>query len=377
MQVELQTDAVKIPPTFLFGHPTRLADSWRARMECVFQPPAEVLPSHTVVRAEPGTTWLARDRRLSARVPRRLFSSRPLDLSGTMVFDARFDTDQNVAHQISGVMNSILVARRALAPEGGPPRPISVILKANAARYTQDLYNEIGIPVVATDAPVIGDVVRLDDGPSVMRFANGDLVTLKGRATQTMIGRDLPEIDVATGPDEDTPEKLFISRRDARALVNNVEVSRFLAARGFREVYFDGMPTGRQIRLTRHARTVVAIHGAAVAYLAFNPNGLRRPAGDLSGLKLIELFGAGYQVDKYRTMAARLNAHWCAVRGPASPAIVRDLDERKLARSHQAAPFAVDLRALELALDYAERSNDADAEYRMAARLFPEPGPAA
>jgi hypothetical protein len=58
-----------------------------------------------------------------------------------------------------------------------------------------------------------------------------------------------------------------------------------------------------------NARQIVAVHGAALASLAFNQRGLAHKPGDLRGMQLIELFGPGYQVELYRRITVVLNAH--------------------------------------------------------------------
>jgi len=152
----------------------------------------------------------------------------------------------------------------------------------------------------------------------------------------------------------DLPEKVFIARKFTRFLLNEDEITQFLESRGFTKYYFEDIPVSQQWQILANARQVVAIHGAALAAMAFNQRGLARKPGDLSGFQLIELFGPGYQVDVYRRFAAILNAHWCAVRGKITVKVLRDLDERGLSRSHEKSPFVIDPGTVEMALDYSD-----------------------
>ena len=90
--------------------------------------------------------------------------------------------------------------------------------------------------------------------------------------------------------------------------------------------------------------------------MTFNPHGLAQPRGDLSGLRIIELHGAGFFVDFNRRLAAIMNAHWCGVRGRITPEIVRDLDGRGKRQAHHQAAFHIDPKTLEMALKYSAAS---------------------
>ena len=174
-----------------------------------------------------------------------------------------------------------------------------------------ELYRLLGIPVITTDAPVEGRIVSFHSTPVETRV-EGRVIHRGGSDPTDSL---LPEIydghrDVAESGA--TPEKLFVSRKSVRAIINEAEITELLASRGFQKVYFEGIPVSEQRRLFGSAREIVAIHGAAIGFLVFNRHGLERPRGDLGGLRLIELFSAGYNVSMYRRYAAAMNAHWCA-----------------------------------------------------------------
>jgi glycosyl transferase family 61 len=61
-------------------------------------------------------------------------------------------------------------------------------------------------------------------------------------------------------------EKLFVARRGTRALRNHKEVEQFLAARGYSTVYFEDYTIEQQLSLGANARSIVAIHGAAMSF---------------------------------------------------------------------------------------------------------------
>jgi len=138
-----------------------------------------------------------------------------------------------------------------------------------------------------------------------------------------------------------------------RQIENEREITDLLAARGFQKVYFETgeMPVLEQWRTIAQAREIVAIHGAGLTPMVFNPHGLARPTGDLGGLRIVEIFGAGYFVDFNRRLAAVMNARWRGVRGQITPEIIRDMDFRGGGRVHQASSFRIDPQTIEMALD--------------------------
>jgi capsular polysaccharide biosynthesis protein len=65
-------------------------------------------------------------------------------------------------------------------------------------------------------------------------------------------------------------DKIFLARRDWRAIRNHSEVERLLIAHGYTTVYMEDFSILDQISIAKHARDVVAIHGAAMAFLALS-----------------------------------------------------------------------------------------------------------
>lgn len=68
-------------------------------------------------------------------------------------------------------------------------------------------------------------------------------------------------------------------------------------------------------------------------------------------------FSANFTIQTYRHLSATLNGKWCAVRGQTMPETIRSLDfnqNRNVLKSPIKDPFRVDLKSLQLALDYLE-----------------------
>jgi hypothetical protein len=336
--LSIATPPYHLPESILFAYPTRMSASWEILPEKIIKEPLDADPGEIRVVVSHGTSRETRNR---SKNPLRWLAARStLKLSDQFIYDARFETDGNIAHQIQYVAAPVLLARQSLAPVLGAEPEIHVILRSGASGMSQEIHRILGIPVILSDARVEAQIVNVSHESCLTNVAL------------------LPEIfrDRRLGdPIADLPEKVFIARKTTRFLLNDAEISQLLESRGFRKYYFEEIPVAQQWQIVANARQIVAVHGAALASLAFNQRGLTHKPGDRRGLQLIELFSPGYQVDLYRRFAAVLNAHWCAVRGKITPQVVRDLDEKGLARSHEKSPFAIDPGTLEMALDYSEQ----------------------
>lgn len=69
---------------------------------------------------------------------------------------------------------------------------------------------------------------------------------------------------------------LYISRKDApsRRVINEEEVVKYLAARGFEVLELSSLPLREQIRAFSQARTVIGPHGSGLTNLMFGPDNL-------------------------------------------------------------------------------------------------------
>jgi hypothetical protein len=344
-----------MPASVMFAHRTGAAESYMALPEVIYQCTRYVSGGQVTIQVGTGNTSdLGLPPR--SRNPLRILKRRKtIEFPGRLLFDSRYEIDWNIAHLVGNVAVRVLLARKDISAHLGRDVEINVILRERASRMAVALYEQLGIPIIQTDCQVLGELVRFTDAELTTRIQRR-AVPGGFFASNALLAEIFPGFLLPGPPDDDRPERIFIARRGARRILNEKQVADFLAARGFVMFHFEDLAMGEQIRLCRHARVIVGIHGAAMVHMAFNGNGLSRPPGDLGGLRIIELFGAGYVVDMYRRYAAILNAHWCAVRGQVTPEIIRDLDVNGSARAHSLTPFRIDLEALEMALEYSERA---------------------
>ncbi len=353
MEIKIQVNSYTIPNGITFAHSTRMADSWTSHSECIIMPEKEVGSNELSVNVFEGNTDQLRLERPTKNPIRLLHRYRNLDMNGKFIFDARYEIDTNVGHYIVDTIPKILTVKECLSKKIGREVDIYAILREQPRKMALDVFEALGIPVIATEANIRGSIVsmtgiktkesedkRIDDGGALMV---GNLKDIYSNFRKKLIANRATE-----------SEKIFISRKFTRTIENESEINGILSDHGFKRYYFETgeLSIQEQWQIVSQAKEIVAIHGAGMSPLIFNMNGIMRESGDLSGLRVIELYGAGYFVDWNRRLAAVMNAHWCGVRGKITPQIVRDLDDGKGGRIHESSSFRIDPNTLKLALKH-------------------------
>ena len=343
-----QITECRVPDAIMFGYPTRLVDSWTPAPERILLPGYLDPGRQLDFRLGEGVTYRSfgptgeLDRSFKRIVRDWLARWSPVRrVEGTVVCDSRPLYEGNLAHLTYAIVPRVLLCRELIRKHTGRDVPLTVVFRKRAHPLARKLMDYLHIPAIYTDAYVRGTTIEVDCGPTY-----SSIVIYDPRLF------DFP-ID---GYETSTPDKIFISRRGPRSLINDDDVSDYLRSRGFVRFTFEDLSLNMQFSLMRNAREVVAIHGAALGGLVFNRHGVGPEARPGDGVRLIELFGAGYIVRPYRHLAARYNGTWAAVRGQLTSRIVRDLDEDAKPRSHASTPFRIHIESLQEALDLVSRA---------------------
>jgi hypothetical protein len=316
---------IEIPASSMFTYPTRLSDTWMPAIQRVLLPQLQV--------RRPEIKFIGRSRSIStagtsasnligSAFKRALQKVRPsIDIGSDYLFDARYDTDSNVAHVLCNIASMVLAIRNECPG-------IRVILRSNATSMARSVFALLKLSTLCTDKSVVGNVV-------IPRLATGE--RFEGHLySESFTGASF-EYYIP-----DTPKKIFISRRGARYLINEDQVEQFLKPFGFKKIYFEDIPLNQQWSLAKNASAIVGIHGAALSSILFNTN----------AVKLIELFHPGYVVNGYRIIVSSVGGTWCGVSGQYPPDIIRRLDYEKKTRYFALEPLRVDITSLEMAIDY-------------------------
>ncbi len=230
---------VRIAPSKVFTFPTRLADAWVAGGLEIHLPAYSLKRPSLALTLRSGST---NSQQIGFRTLAKYFYARlapKISISGTHVFDARFDTDGNVAHVLLNVGPAVLHSKETFGN-------VTVIVKSNASAMGREAYRLLGCSVLSTDRDV--------HGPAIVPPDTRNGAYLAWYATL------FAPIEIAE-PRGGAPERVFIARKGPRRLVNEEQVAQTLERYGFHKVYFEDIPLAQQWWIARNAKAIVGIHG--------------------------------------------------------------------------------------------------------------------
>lgn len=331
-EITIQSKAVHLAAAQLYAYPTRLISAWNPMPMQIYLPESwqkvaqiEIAIAPGIARVSPPQSFkgLVRQRLLNPSLnPFRPSQSAPLELPETYLYDHRYDADSNIAHVLTNAATRLLTTQ-AQFPD---LPPITVVLRGNAVPMARKAYELLGIPVLCTDRAVRGRLVKVSE--SFQGAYEWSYSQLFGQHS-------------FSGYAQETPDRVFIARKGDRSLLNEAAVEDLLTQYGFVKFYYEDIPLQQQWSISRNAKAVVGIHGAALSSLVFNT----------SQVKLLELFHPGYVVDMYRNLVAAVGGNWAGVIGQLRPEVVRDLDFKQQARSFARARALIDLGCLRMGLE--------------------------
>jgi Glycosyltransferase 61 len=321
--------SISVAQSKIFTHPTRLADCWVPAIQEINLPGYQLTrPKIEIVVEESRTGLLGRSRninslknyKLALKSVRKKFLS-AIQLNDRYLFDSRYEIDSNISHLLDNVVPAVLLARQTFPS-------LVVIMRSKATTMAKTVFDLLRIPIICTDADVIGRSVVVNQAGQEW-FSGAGLYS----SVFDMISFD--------GYKKGTPERIFISRRRTRTLLNEAEVEGALRQRGFEKVYFEDIPICEQWSLARNAKAIVGIHGAALNSNVFNRN----------AVKVVELFHPGYVLNFYRHLTNAVGGTWRGVTGKLPPDIIRRLDYKNEEVFYQNQPMRIHITSLRMALD--------------------------
>jgi len=179
-------------------------------------------------------------------------------LAGRTLFLGTAEAHANYYHFLLDFMPRLLMARHAW---GGWDGVDHILLEQGTLPFFSELLAAAGVPVsrvIPMDASshfVCDELVVPDDTASEFYVNPGRIGLL----------RTLPSRGAGRG------ERIFLSRRTARVrrLLNEAALAEGLAKLGYAEVTMDGLSVAEQHAILASARSIVAVHGAAMANLVF------------------------------------------------------------------------------------------------------------
>jgi hypothetical protein len=316
--------SISVAPSTIFTYPTRLADSWTPAIQEIHLPGYEVTRPEIEIAIRAGSTRSLRIRRANSlkghlKALYKRFVPQ-IQMHNDYIYDSRYEIDDNIAHVLDSVVSAVLAARKTY-PD------ITVILRAKASAMARDVFKLLGIPIICTNAEVTGSLILLKQ-PGRDRFYGDGLY-----------GSLFNDVEFE-GYERTTAERIFISRKNTRRLLNEVEVEELLKQYGYQKVYFEDIPICKQWSMIRNAKAIVGIHGAALSTLLFSRN----------NVKMIELFHPGFLINWCRHMTNAVGGKWCGVTGQLPPDIIKHLDYNGKAKHFAFHDTRIDITSLRMAL---------------------------
>jgi len=317
--IVLHNPPITVAASRMFTYPTRLASAWKPDIMEINLRESQLKSSDTEISIrQESTRTIPNSSNIYRKIYRKL--APPMQIDGEYILDSRYEIDGNIAHIITGVAPRLLAAQKICDR-------ITLVLRSNATLMAKNIYKLLGASILCTDKDINGKLVLADDQSQGAYEACYN--TLFGELT-------------FEGFNPQTAEKVFISRKGTRSLINETEVEQTLQAYGFKKYYFEEIPISEQWSVARNAKVIVGMHGAALSNLVFNSN----------KVKLLELFHPGYVVDMYRNIANAVGGSWCGVSGQITKDVIGKLDFKQEARAFAEKRTKIDINYLRMALEY-------------------------
>jgi capsular polysaccharide biosynthesis protein len=315
----LHNPLLTVAASKMFTYPTRLTSAWKPDIMEINLPEYQLKrPDIEISIRQESTRTVPNRSNIYRKIYRKL--APPMQIDGEYILDSRYETDGNIAHILTGVVPRLLAAKKICDR-------VTLVLRSNANNMAKNVYKLLGLSILCTDKDINGKLVLADDHS--LGAYEACYNALFGELT--FEGFNAP-----------TAEKVFISRKGTRNLINESEVEQTLQAYGFKKYYFEDIPISKQWSVARNAKVIVGMHGAALSSLVFNSN----------KVKLIELFYPGHVVDMYRNMANAVGGTGCGVSGKITEDVIGKLDFKQEARAFAGTRTQIDINSLRMALEY-------------------------
>lgn len=316
----------------MIGHPSRFRNIWAPEPEHMILSEEYLKEQNVEVRVRQGVSAHVLEQRPQSRRAKVRFALESLQSSGKKdfgnqtVYDARFEFNGNIAHLIGSHLANLGFAKKEL---NIGPGDCMIVLEKNASEMAHRFFEFVGYETTESNVRIQGHLLEVE----VDRLENYLLAPYV---------RYLEPPQVKPGG----VERLFLSRLSSRKIENEEEIWNHLKPLGFERYYFEEQPLERQWSLIRDAKEIVAIHGAALGYLATKGVGTSN-----SDYNMLEVFSPGLVADIFRKTTAVIGGRWSCCRGRVDSAFVKGVEESDDVKSMDGANFYLDPQTFERALN--------------------------
>lgn len=180
----------------------------------------------------------------------------PVPLSG-YYFDTRCCDPNNIAHIMMTIAPACLKVRSILGPD------VKFVFRPMKQIFV-DLLHELSINPVISRRALCGRRVDL----RVIRIlSQNDVLNVYDSPPIVWLDNTMEQFNIRQIEGYD---KIYLARQDARSITNSAALEVILKERGYTTVYMENFSITRQMEIAASARHVVAVHGAAMGFLALN-----------------------------------------------------------------------------------------------------------
>lgn len=255
---------------------------------------------------------------------------------GKVVFDFRPYSPNNWAHFLNDHLALLAITLEEFDLQ---LEDIYAILPLDTAGYIQNLCRMCGIAFTCTDATVSAYGVKVTLSSFI--HIRGIRVAWMQKA-QNPVTQFLGTQDIKPGSDT---QRVYLSRKKTRNIKNDDEVMSLLDGFGFKRVFMEELSVEAQLTLLMKSAVIVAVHGAALAPLAYKSNATK-------DTKLIEIFPVGHVNNNFRCIADQIGAEWIGVLGRTEKFNIPHIyDLATPYMKHSLAAFDVDVDSVRTALE--------------------------
>lgn len=297
--IEIELPPFNVPEAFLFGPKSRLTDKWVPIVEKI------VLPSTSTVRGKLSILVNANSiEKVNYSDEYLQVGKNSKDQQARMTCDMRMHFPQNWAHTLTNhiPMAKIVtnVAKRLNLP------PVIFILPKKLPQYCKDAFSIFGLEIVTSDKVFTENNITIKCDPWIAI-----------RGIRHMIAEQYANLLSSIVAGTSISEKIYISRRDTRSILNENELFMYLDDLGFKRIYPEDYSVLEQLSLFRYAHNVVAISGAGLAPILWGKSDENR--------KIVELFQPSNMTNVWRVVAEQKKWKWVGVRGKLWPSFCKHI----------------------------------------------------
>jgi len=219
----------------LFCYPTNLLDTWKSKMQVsdlksfnIFGSSAEIITYEGVTKTF-SSLHLKNNLSIYSTLKKRgksIYenSLNTIYVNDGYIYDARKTDNDNIAHLIQHhltKLNYIHLNSSILVDD------ITIILRKNSSRLSYNFFMELGYKIISSNSKIYGQSIEVvcDNFYLLLPFLS------------------LYEIHNYIS---NTHPKIFLSRKDSRRIVNELEIEKYLLNEGFKKLYLEELPFSLQ-----------------------------------------------------------------------------------------------------------------------------------